>query len=104
MSQVRAWLFFEMFPRGNVGSLGPKKKYKFCISLPPLSKHIVLYLETKPTASTSQYDNCGGDVHLGNHSNGLSRLFHTNSNHVACGMWQVVTKYSMSLSHNIESI
>ena len=63
MSQVRARLFLEMFPRGNVGSLGTKK-YKFCIPLHLLSKHIVIYLETKLITSTSQYDNCGGNVQL----------------------------------------
>ena len=64
----------------RVGTLAVwvQKKYTFCFPLHLLWKHIVIYLQTKTHNYTSQFN-------FGNHSNGLSHLFHTNSNHVACG-------------------
>ena len=85
MSQVRARLFLEMFPRGNVGSLGTKKIQ--------ILHSVALIVETHcnlPRNENSQLAQANAIIvvetfNFGDHSNGLSRLFHTNSNHVACG-------------------
>ena len=82
---MRARLCFEMFPRGNVGSLGTKKIQ--------ILHSVALIVETPcnlPRDENSQLAQANTitvveTFNFGNPSNGLSCLFHTNSHHVACG-------------------
>ena len=101
MSQVRARLFLEIFPRGNVGSLGTKK-YKILHSVALIAEtHCNLPRDENSQLAQANTITVVETFNFGNHSNGLFHLFHKLQ---SCCLWQVLTKYSLNLSHNIESI
>ena len=87
MPQVRARLFLEMFPRGNVGSLGTKKIQILLYVALIVETHCNFLIPRNENSQLAQANTITvvETFNFGNHSNGLSRLFHTNSNHVACG-------------------
>ena len=101
MSQVRARLYLEMFPRGNVGSLGTKKIQVLHSVALIVETHCNLPRDENSQPAQANTITVVETFNFGNHSNGLFHLFHKLQ---SCCLWQVVTKYSMSLSHNIEII